>query len=704
MAHPPAELRPSAPARFIHLLALSSFAIAQPLLDLLGRNATFFVAHAVQGGELIAILLGIFVLPGLGLWLLGLFTSLLHRGLGWSLHLGCVFLLFIVGALAPLVRAAPESTLGIAVGAALFAAAATWLYDRAAPLRSFIGVLAIAPIAFGTVFLSQPDVQMLLRSTAIRSSAAQSGAVERGPVVVVVLDELPLSSLLDAKGKIDRIRYPVFAKLADHSTWVRSTSAVSPYTAVAVPAILTGRYPVPSYRLPIAPSYPDNLFTLLESTHRLHVVETRTLLYPQALQAAGADRRGRCLFSDLAIVYGHLLLPQGPRQSLPAVDQDWTCFASPRVEEVTEVDLEARLEEMKAAAADTAGAGPLLQFIDSVAEEQSAAAPGRGSLHFIHATFPHTPWRYTPSGRVYAPDSLFGIVNEVWSSDDWWPREAQQRHLLQVQFADRVIGQLIEAMEEAGIYDESMLVVTADHGVGFWPGESRRNVPTASHPEDILSVPLFIKRPHQNEPLRIERLAETIDILPTIAGVIGAEVSWPVDGCSVFDASCPVRRQRRVVTKREKGSANVFHYPPRIVRKRTSLNRRIAFFGAGDPSRLYRFGPYAALGGRRVSELPMGEEGVGSFTREAGPAGVVVNVRVVGRLDLVRPVADTPFVAIAVNGTIETIVPAPKTRWHGYRVAAMLPEERFASDGEVVAVYLVEGEPENSRLFQLTMK
>ena len=62
---------------------------------------------------------------------------------------------------------------------------------------------------------------------------------------MVVLDELPLTSLLARNGRIDRFRYPNFAGLARASTWYSNATTVSDATKFAIPAILDGRLPAP---------------------------------------------------------------------------------------------------------------------------------------------------------------------------------------------------------------------------------------------------------------------------------------------------------------------------------------------------------------------------------------------------------------------------------------------------------------------------
>ena len=59
-----------------------------------------------------------------------------------------------------------------------------------------------------------------------------------GPIVVVVLDELPVTTLMRADGSINADRFPGFARLAERSTWFRNASVHHTSTHLAVPALL----------------------------------------------------------------------------------------------------------------------------------------------------------------------------------------------------------------------------------------------------------------------------------------------------------------------------------------------------------------------------------------------------------------------------------------------------------------------------------
>ena len=49
-------------------------------------------------------------------------------------------------------------------------------------------------------------------------------------------------------------------------------------------------------------------------------------------------------------------------------------------------------------------------------------------------------------------------------------RPGRQRHLLQLAYVDSLIGDLVQELKAQGIYDDALVVLTADHGISFEPG------------------------------------------------------------------------------------------------------------------------------------------------------------------------------------------------------------------------------------------
>ena len=169
---------------------------------------------------------------------------------------------------------------------------------------------------------------------------------------------------------------------------------------------------------------------------------------------------------------------------------------------------------------------------DFRAEVAAISAADTPRLHYAHTLLPHVPWRLHPDGEIYADVELPGYVT-MWDDDPATARAGQQRHLLQTQFADRLLGEYLDRLEREGIFDDATVIVVADHGISFVPGFRSRGLDDANL-GGIAGVPLFYKRPNQTDPDRHHDPVEIVDILPTIAAQIDIEIPWPTDGVDLF--------------------------------------------------------------------------------------------------------------------------------------------------------------------------
>ena len=88
-----------------------------------------------------------------------------------------------------------------------------------------------------------------------------------------------------------------------------------------------------------------------------------------------------------------------------------------------------------------------------------------------------------------------------------------------VSYQDDLLGKMIAKLTEWGIYDQTMIVVTADHGDEQW--EDGRVGHAGSQKETLIHVPLVIHYPPMFPAAKIESGSEGIDITPTIADAIG---------------------------------------------------------------------------------------------------------------------------------------------------------------------------------------
>lgn len=104
-----------------------------------------------------------------------------------------------------------------------------------------------------------------------------------------------------------------------------------------------------------------------------------------------------------------------------------------------------------------------------------------------------------------------------------------------IRYIDDEIGKLLEVLKENDLYDRSLIILTADHGDAF--GE-HGNISHANLPyEEVMRVPLIVKLPHgEHAGLRVKSQARLVDVLPTIAELVGKELSprRPLAGCSLM--------------------------------------------------------------------------------------------------------------------------------------------------------------------------
>jgi arylsulfatase A-like enzyme len=90
-----------------------------------------------------------------------------------------------------------------------------------------------------------------------------------------------------------------------------------------------------------------------------------------------------------------------------------------------------------------------------------------------------------------------------------------------VSYQDMLLGELFEWLEERGIAEETMLIITADHGDELW--EVGRVGHGGSLRDTVVHVPLVVYYPPLVPGGQISEGAEVIDIVPTLADALGLE-------------------------------------------------------------------------------------------------------------------------------------------------------------------------------------
>src|SRR6266536_5041731 len=527
----------------LELFVLTGFVVAQPLLDVTGTAPDFFIFRRADRLDILLLVGVVTVLPALALWAAELVASLAGERARQLVHLAVVTALLAVLALEVGKKLLPLRGRRLAAVAVAVALAAGLLYLKRSWLRMWLRYLAPAPLVFALLFATtSPSAKLLLPARAGAGGRPVASSVRRPPVVMVFFDEFPLESLLDSKGQVDERIYPNFAKFAEHSVWYRNATGVSGYTPWAVPAMLTGQYPR-RVKAPITSEYPDNLFTLLGRYYNLEVKEMITLLCPVArcgLSGAGGSGAGgmRTILKDTARLWTDIASPYDVAADPASFADTQTAAAGSgsgsgnQGEATTDVKPSFLFSRI----GKTNEPGRWTGFLSSI-----QATDPQPTLYFLHILMPHTPWHYLPDGTQYPIRKFSG--GGLKDDRDWGPGimdQNHERHLLQLAYTDKLVGQLVDRLKRQGLYDKSLVLLTADHGEGFTVGNKSRGLGDRNAHERMW-VPLFVKAPNQARGRVDARKWEHVDLLPTLADMVHVQVPWPVDG---FSQTGPPRRGR----------------------------------------------------------------------------------------------------------------------------------------------------------------
>ncbi len=108
----------------------------------------------------------------------------------------------------------------------------------------------------------------------------------------------------------------------------------------------------------------------------------------------------------------------------------------------------------------------------------------------------------------------------------------------EVAWADQQLGRLFAALDESGLVDRTIVVVTADHGEMLFADPERRIVGHGRERRDVvLRVPLILAGPGLARGLRIPGMAGTIDLAPTILDYAGVRSPQSFAGQSLRGAA-----------------------------------------------------------------------------------------------------------------------------------------------------------------------
>lgn len=167
---------------------------------------------------------------------------------------------------------------------------------------------------------------------------------------------------------------------------------------------------------------------------------------------------------------------------------------------------------------------------------------------YVHAIDPHVPYRPPQSYlQIYDPDPYRGPVDfsrsatllEQIKTGALRLNQRDRERLMalydgEVSYQDAQLAAILDGLAERGLDDDTMVIITADHGEEFWEHGSVGH--GHSLYEELVRVPLIVRIPGLNPaPRRIEAPVGLVDVMPTILEVLGEPIPDDMTGRSFWN-------------------------------------------------------------------------------------------------------------------------------------------------------------------------
>jgi arylsulfatase A-like enzyme/Tfp pilus assembly protein PilF len=152
---------------------------------------------------------------------------------------------------------------------------------------------------------------------------------------------------------------------------------------------------------------------------------------------------------------------------------------------------------------------------------------GKPFFLFLHLYEPHSP--YTP------PEPFASRYRSV-------PYDGE------IATADSIVGTVVAALKEQGIYDRAAIVLLSDHGEGLGDhGEEQHGFFLY---RETLQVPLLLKLPGgARAGTAVAAPAQLVDVVPTLLALVGVERPAGLDGQSLLSLPGPEAPPRRIYSE-----------------------------------------------------------------------------------------------------------------------------------------------------------
>ena len=495
------------------LIGLLTLALVVPAMSVLVPNLLFFSAHGVtqlQAAVGIVVVLAI-------VWALVVLTlRLLRRWLSPRNY--DISVLVITGVVAAFAawNVIARTVLEGYPWLALIPALAVGVLLAALARRFTAGtVLAVAAIAAAVIPLA------LVGGESKAAAAETSPLPENAPSVLwIIADELQYPIVMDSDGQV-REEFPALQQFQSEATTYSRAFTMANYTDFAVPAMMNGLTDISGMNgeaitemkasKGIASALASDYAIIMESPLFKFACDGTTCVNVSPVND-GPVQRVATMIADVWAVIGRASFAPPMDTQFPSLQGKWRDFWDPGA--------------VGGRDGVVINAPQMIKRLDDVAVER----PGVPYLAFWHTMRTHGPWNVDRQGvQMYHSNtpvidgshSVGSQADQTFASDDLIHMARRMYVNSAVEF-DRQFGALIDHLRKSPEYANTMIIVTADHGVALTKSEDRRHGDDVTQRwSEIVHVPLLVKYPGESAPELVSEPRATGQIAATVMDTVG---------------------------------------------------------------------------------------------------------------------------------------------------------------------------------------
>ena len=367
----------------------------------------------------------------------------------------------------------------------------------------FFAYMAPVAIVMTVLIPSQVATGGSLPETFSQEVVTASQSESQPAVFILVFDGLGYDVLLQEEGELDADSFPNIAALAEDGVWFTNATTNYFFTIATLPNIID---PVKS----LAEHYNVRLYTQFRLLEQGYNNDCGIVMTCRGAAYLAENNQLR-LAGNLAVRAFYQATPK-PVETAIRRPMGWLLdrlgWAFPPL--------------------DREGIHTFTKRQFSVFLDDINGREALGRIHVLHLLVPHFPLAFNGEGKALStaiPDYLSTKI------PDYQPEGYRQQSI----YTDVLVGKLISELKREGIYDESVIVLTGDHGQRLLDPSPERP------PKDITTdVPLVIHAPGLSSYVS-DVDYQHIDFGPTLRDVLGLPPPDDTEGVSAFNKKRPQR-------------------------------------------------------------------------------------------------------------------------------------------------------------------